>query len=93
MDIVHAETNGRGRYYWAAPDGAEAELTYSRAGEHRLIVDHTFTPPQHRGKDIALRLVERLIADARKSGDRIVPLCPYVAKQFRAHDEWSDLLA
>ncbi|MFB0611802.1 GNAT family N-acetyltransferase [Aurantiacibacter poecillastricola] len=69
-----------------------AELTWQARGEAR-IVDHTFTPPAARGKGIAFKLVEAVVADARAQGFTIVPQCPYVAAQFRKHPEWADVRA
>ena len=44
-------------------------------------------------RNIAQQLMDRLIADARTEGTRIVPLCSYAVAQFRSHPEWADLLA
>lgn len=68
----------------------QAELTWQARGEAR-IADHTFTPPQARGKGIARKLVERMIADAREQGFTILPQCPYVAKLFDKNPDWSNL--
>ena len=57
------------------------------------VADHTFTPPELRGRGIAKELVQALIADAREEGFRIVPACSYVAQAFRDHPEWSELKA
>lgn len=91
-DIVREDGAERGRYVIALPDGAEAELTYKRR-DGLLVANHTFVPPEHRGKQLAERLVAALIADARAESQRIVPLCSYVAAQFRRHPEWADLKA
>ena len=92
-DVQREDDGGeRGRYVVYLSDGIEAELTYARR-DGRLIADHTFVPPSHRGQGIAERLVDALIADARSSGDKIVPVCSYVAVQFRRHPEWADLKA
>jgi len=93
LEIEREDHEHGGRYVARLAPGAEAELTYRKTGEHVLAVDHTYTPPPFRGRDVALSLVKRLIADARQNGDRIVPICPYVAVQFRRHPEWSELLA
>lgn len=91
MNVQREDEGGeRGRYVVHLADGVEAELTYARR-DGRLIADHTFVPPSHRGQGIAESLVDALITDARRSGDRIVPLCSYVAAQFRRHPEWTDL--
>lgn len=93
LDIKHEEQDGHGRYYAALGEGAEAELTYRKSGDDRLVVNHTGVPKPFEGRGIALALVRRLVEDARKSGSRIVPLCPYVEAQFRRHPEWADLEA
>lgn len=73
----------KGRYV-ARIDGidGEAELTYSRVNEHLIIADHTFAPDTMRGTGVARALVERLVADARAQGFRIIPLCPFVKAQY-----------
>ena len=86
-----AEADRRGRYSLPLGDGTEAELTFSRDADGDMVIGHTFTPPRHRGQGIALRLVERAVADAAASERKIVPLCPYVAAELRRHPEWNSL--
>jgi predicted GNAT family acetyltransferase len=74
------------------PDGAEAELTFTRVGDKQLIIDHTGVPDAFRGQGAGLRLVSRAVEDARTSGRKIIPLCPFAAAQFRRHPEWADVL-
>ncbi len=91
---VEREDNAAGgRYVIHLADGSEAEMTYRRRAPDTLIVEHTFTPPAWRGHNIAQRLMDRLIADARAEGTHILPLCSYAVAQFRRHPEWADLLA
>jgi predicted GNAT family acetyltransferase len=92
--IVEREDDGPfGRYVIRLAGSDEAEMTYRRQGADTVIVDHTGTPPAYRGQGIAQLLVDRLIADAQAEKFRIVPLCSYVAAQFRRHPDWADLLA
>ncbi|MBO6903011.1 MAG: N-acetyltransferase [Rhizobiaceae bacterium] len=86
------ETGTKGRYLHRAEDGTEAEMTFSKAGEHLLIIDHTEVPDAFRGQGIGVRLVARAVEDARSSGKKITPLCPFAAAQFRRHPEWADVL-
>jgi len=81
IEIGHDFNNGGGRY-WAEVDGGSAELTYKNRGDDVIIIDHTYVPPESRGGDIALRLVERAVADARERNLQIEPQCSYVAKVF-----------
>lgn len=90
---IELEDNGaKGRYVLRGPDGAEAEMTFTRVGQHQLIIDHTGVPDAFRGQGVGLRLVARAVEDARASGRKIIPLCPFAAAQFRRHPEWADVL-
>jgi uncharacterized protein len=91
---VEREDDGeRGRYVVRLPDGLEGELTYERRDAHTLVDNHTGVPPEHRGQGIAESLVKAAMDDARREGTKIVPVCSYVAVQFRRHPEWADLKA
>ena len=93
LPVEHEETNGRGRYVMRLPDGTEGEMTYFRRDPGTIIADHTGVPPQYRGQGIAEKLVATAMDDARERGHKIVPVCSYVAVQFRRHPEWADLRA
>lgn len=86
------ESDTKGRYVFAGPDGAEAEMTFSKLGEHTIIIDHTGVPDAFRGQGVGLKLVTRAVEDARKDGKKIIPLCPFAAAQFKRHPEWADVL-
>lgn len=90
-DILFEDFGSKGRYFYRA-DGAEAEMTFTRAGDHLMIIDHTLVPDAFRGRGIGLRLVSRAVEDARASGKKIMPLCPFANAQFRRHPEWADVL-
>ncbi len=89
LDIQHEQRGDAGRYWALAGDG-EAELTYKIRGEV-MVIDHTFTPVEARGKNIARQLVERAIDDAQAQGFRVDPQCPYVDKLFQRRPEWAPL--
>lgn len=90
---IELEDNGaKGRYFVKGPDGAEAEMTFTKVGEHQLIIDHTEVPDAFRGQGVGARLVMRAVEDARAAGKTIIPLCPFAAAQFRRHPEWADVL-
>jgi predicted GNAT family acetyltransferase len=58
----------------------------------RIIADHTGVDDSLRGTGVARALVERLVADARSAGIRIVPQCSYVLAQYRRNPDWSDVM-
>jgi len=81
----------KGRYRLVV-DGVEAEMTYSRAGEGLMIIDHTEVPSALRGRKVGERLVRQAIEDARRDGVAIMPLCPFAKAQIDRHPEWQDVL-
>ena len=91
--ITRHDSGAHGEYR-AAVAGSDAigRLTYEWRG-NTLVADHTLVPPEIGGKGVAAKLVEALIADARESGDKIVPQCSYVEAAFRRHPEWAELRA
>jgi uncharacterized protein len=92
--ITREGTGDTGRYVGRIDGVAgEAELTFAGAGPGQIAADHTFAPETMRGTGIAQALVQRLVADARASATKIVPVCTYVQAQFKRHPDWADVLA
>jgi predicted GNAT family acetyltransferase len=80
--IEHREEDGRGAFFVERGGIQLAEMTYSRAGEHLIIIDHTLVDDQLRGLGIARRLLDTLVAWARSSHTRVLATCPYAKAQF-----------
>jgi uncharacterized protein len=87
--IAREVEGSKGRYVIRTESG-EAELTYSIASPTLVIADHTVVPDSFRGTGAGVALVERLVADARAEGFRIMPLCPFVNAQRKRHPDWAD---
>ena len=93
LTITLEQTGTKGRYVAVAPGVTKpAELHFSKAGPTLVIASRTDVPEAMRGMGVGRSLVERLIADARTEGFRIVPLCPFVKAQYARHPEWSDVM-
>lgn len=92
IPTISLETDGSKGRYGATLDGHAdpAELTFSIVNDRLIIADHTGVPDSMRGLGVGRVLVERLVADARNKGIKIVPLCPYVNAQRQKHPEWAD---
>ncbi|MGE8942769.1 GNAT family N-acetyltransferase [Leptospira interrogans] len=92
ITITREDQPTRGRYVArAAGIDAEAELTYSRSSPKLIIADHTEVPGAFRGQGVGVKLVERLVADARAGDYKIFALCPFVKAQWQKHSEWNDV--
>ncbi|MCU0856415.1 MAG: N-acetyltransferase [Rhodobacteraceae bacterium] len=91
-EVLREVEGSRGRYV-VRRDGLEAELTYSIASPRLIIADHTGVPDAFRGQGVGNALVERLVADARAEGVKIVPLCPFVNSWRARHPDWADVFS
>lgn len=90
---IEREDRPTGGVYRVSVDGHLAGMTFSRASARLIIIDHTDVPEALRGKHIGNLLLEHAIAEARASGAKIFPLCPFAAAQFRKHPEYQDVLS
>lgn len=90
MHNVHDDP-GRRRYELQVA-GALAFIDYRRDGR---IVSMTYAevPAAVRGGGVGSRLVEGALALVRARGEKVVPLCSFVAHYIRRHPEHHDLLA
>ena len=93
IEITRSDETTHGAYRAELP-GAQraAELTW-RARGHTRVANHTFVPPELRGRGVAQQLVEALVADAREQGFKIEPTCSYVEALFRRRPDWADVRA
>lgn len=89
---VEREDSPQGGRYLIAIDGETAEMTYSRAGTGRIIIDHTGVPDSMRGLGIGKRLVEAAVQDARAEGLKIIPLCPFAKAALDKTPDWHDVV-
>ncbi|MBS0632355.1 MAG: N-acetyltransferase [Verrucomicrobia bacterium] len=75
----------------AQVDGHLAVVEYERDGT-RLIMTHTFVPPELRGRGIAEKLVRPALDYARNERLTVVPACSYVAVFIQRHPEYQALV-
>ena len=98
VTITH-HAQGQGGKYVAKVEGEDAtgylewEPRETGKSDEVRIATHTIVPDQIGGRGVALRLVKRLIADAREQGFKVEPQCWYVAKRFDKNPDWADLRA
>ncbi|WP_231574754.1 GNAT family N-acetyltransferase [Paenibacillus sp. FSL R7-0273] len=85
---------GEGRFYIAGDGKDLAEITYRlEEATGNWIVDHTFVSEELRGQGTGEKLVRAVVDKAREEQVKIIPECPYAAKQFERHKEYSDVLS
>lgn len=94
VDVTVTREDGPegGRYVASVPGEAETgELVYARLAPDLIVAVHTGVPDSLGGKGVGSALVQRLVADAREGGYRVIPRCSFVAGQARRHPEWADV--
>ncbi|MBC7270096.1 MAG: N-acetyltransferase [Streptomyces sp.] len=79
------------RRYEILVDGRRAGLTAYRDLGGQRVFFHTEIDEAFAGQGLAPQLVQQALDDVRASGMRIVPVCPYVAKFLKRHDEFADI--
>jgi len=92
MDIQHKEGQSKGSFFIKEGEKVMAEITYSKAGDTKIIIDHTEVSDELRGEHIGKTLVEYLIGYARENDLRVIPLCPYAKSVIERDESLQDVL-
>jgi predicted GNAT family acetyltransferase len=92
MNIQHQETESKGAFFIEEDGTRVAEMTYSKAGTKKIIIDHTEASEQVRGEGYAKKLVFHGVEYARKNGLKVLPLCPYAKSVIQRNEELQDVL-
>ncbi len=93
MNILHEETDIRGRHYINDEKGnMVAEITYAVQHPDTMVVDHTEVKEDLQGQDIGLQLVEAVVEHARAKGRKIVPVCTFAKAIIERKEEFGDVL-
>ena len=93
IEIEHTEEDGRGAFFIAKQGIRLAEMTYSRASEQLVIVDHTEVNEQLQGLGVGRKLLNALVAWARETQTKVIATCPYAKAQFERDPSIRDVLS
>lgn len=91
LPITHVQDGARGAFVIERDDARIAEMTYSRAGEHEIIIDHTEVHEILRGLGVARKLLDEAVAWARSTGTKVRATCPYAKAQFEKDASLADV--
>ncbi|WP_026755949.1 GNAT family N-acetyltransferase [Sediminibacter sp. Hel_I_10] len=91
MDIKQDEASSKGRFYYEKDGETKAVMTYSRAGEDKIIIDHTEVDPSLQGEGIGYQLVDAAVEYARDHQIKIMPLCTFASAVFKKKPEYNDV--
>lgn len=92
--VRHHESGSKGAFFIAGENGAHlATMTYSRANESLVIIDHTDVASSLAGQGVGRALLDALVAWARSSHTKVMPLCPFASAQFAKDPSIRDVLS
>lgn len=92
MEIQHLEKNNKGLFFVRENGKRLAEMTYSRASDSMIIIDHTEVSETLKGKGVGLQLVMEAVKYARENQQKILPLCPFAKSVFDKNQKIQDVL-
>ena len=92
MDIQHKDGSNKGSFFIEKKGEKKAEITYSKAGEAKIIIDHTEVSDELRGQNIGKQLVEHAVSYARENQLVVIPLCPYAKSVIERDESLQDVL-
>lgn len=82
MIVKHLDNENKGAFV-AIEDGVQiGEMTYSKAGSDKIIIDHTEVDESQKGKGIGRILLSKVVDYARENKIKILPLCPFAKAIF-----------
>lgn len=93
MEINRNEEGNKGSFFIEENGKKLAEMTYSKAGDDKIIIDHTEVSEALKGTGAGKKMVEQAVNYARENDLKIIPLCPFAKAQFAKTPEYSDVLA
>jgi predicted GNAT family acetyltransferase len=91
--VRHVPTATCGAFVIERDEQRLAEMTYVRAGEKRIIVDHTFVDDALRGEGAGRKLLQALVEWARAEQLLVIPVCPFAKSMFERDASIRDVLA
>lgn len=90
-DLAHETSETRGRFLIRSQEKIVAEMTYSRAGDTTIIVDHTEVDSSLKGQGIGMHLMRAMVDHARSQSLRVLATCPFALAMFKRHPELRDV--
>lgn len=93
LQIEHQESDAKGAFYVQKDERRIAEMSYVRTSASTVNLDHTDVDASLSGQGVGRQLLGALVAWARATGTKVVPLCPYAQAQFDKDASIQDVLA
>jgi predicted GNAT family acetyltransferase len=92
MEIIQKNYDNNGGFYAIENEIKIGEMTYSWAGNDKIIIDHTHVVMEYTDRGIGKNLLMKAVDFARENNIKIIPLCPFASSVFKKEAEIRDVL-
>ena len=92
LTIQIQEGDRKGMAFIGDPGQPRAAMTFTKAGNELMIIDHTEVEDALRGQQVGRKLLDALVNIAREKGIKVLPLCPYARSVFQKEESIRDVL-
>ncbi|MEQ8358003.1 MAG: GNAT family N-acetyltransferase [Cytophagales bacterium] len=93
MEVKHQDLGNKGSFYIGEENDKKGEMTYSKAGDQMIIIDHTEVSEELKGKGAGKQMLMKAVEMARNKNLKILPLCPFAKSVFDKDQSISDVLS
>jgi predicted GNAT family acetyltransferase len=80
------------RRYETELNGYTAFIEYIKA-KNAIYLTHTEVPVQLEGNGVGKAMVREVLKELKDEGEKVAPLCPFVAAFIKENREWVSLVA
>jgi len=92
MEVKHEQFESKGAFVALDQDKKAGEMTYSKAGDSLIIIDHTEVDPAFGGQGVGKKMVLAAVDFARQNNIKVLPLCPFAKAAFDKDATIQDVL-
>jgi predicted GNAT family acetyltransferase len=92
IEIKQIDQGTKGYFVASDAEHEAGRITYTFAGNSKIIIDHTEVNNAYRGQNIGKRILMEVVNYARENKIKIIPLCPFAKSVFDKVEEIRDVL-
>lgn len=93
MEFIKTDNGKKGAFSAIDGDKKPGEMTYTWAGDNKIIIDHTEVDEAYGGQGIGKKILVNILDWVRKDNIKVIPLCPFAKAQFEKNEDFRDVLA
>ena len=92
IEIKQIDQDTKGYFVASDSEHEAGRMTYTFAGNSKIIIDHTEVSDAYRGQNIGKRILMEIVEYARENKIKIIPLCPFAKAIFEKVESIRDVL-